>query len=87
MIFPWAQTAFVYASNLIFNTESAVFALNTLFHTLIGMFLPSIILVLRIFPSTETVGYVLGHIVSIIPSFSCVWGIYAVAKYCDCTLG
>jgi hypothetical protein len=75
----------VYVTNLIFNSESSVFALNTLFHTLIGMFLPSIILVLRIFPSTEVVGYVVGHIVSLIPSFSCVWGIYAVAKYCGWT--
>ena len=80
LLYPLAHVPFVYFSNLIFSKESSVFAINAAFHSLVGMILPSVIYLLRLIKSTRLVGYILCHIVSLIPSFSCVWGMFIIAN-------
>ncbi len=81
VIFPLAQVAFVYLTNLPFSAESSVFATNSVAHILMGIFMPMIVLVLRMIKSTETVGLIVCNVLCLIPSFSVLWGILVIATY------
>ncbi len=80
VVFPFAQVSFVYLTNLPFSKESSVFGANAFFHSLVGMFLPSIVLIFRAIPETSQVGLAVQYIFSFIPSFSMVMGILAVTN-------
>jgi hypothetical protein len=71
----------VYFTSLPFKHESSIFTANALLHILISSAMPPIVFTMRVYMTQGLFGIILGHLLSFVPSFSSMWGIYAIAKY------
>ena len=55
-----------------------MFLANTAFHAILGMYMPLILLVIKALVSIELIGQIINAILCLIPTFSCLWGIFVI---------
>ena len=81
LVYPLSQAAFILFTSVFFRAESTAHSTNAFFHAVLGMVCPAIVLALRDSEHLEILGIFLCYVFNLVPSFSVVYGIYAIEVY------